>query len=64
MLRDDQGRGLDRFILLFLLGLLLFVSPLMDWVTEHGTWYLPYLLWLALIALTGWLQYRRGRHDL
>ncbi len=64
MLQDDQGRGLDRFVLLFLLGLLLFVSPLMDWVVEHGNWYLPYVLWLALIVLAAWLQIRRGRHDI
>lgn len=60
---DDQGRGLDRVVLLFLLGLLLFASPLKDWINSFGAWYLPYLFWLLLIVLGAWLQYLRGHHD-
>ncbi len=61
---DDQGRGLDRVVLLFLLGLLLFASPLRDWIISFGIWYLPYVFWFLLIVLGAWLQYLRGHNDI
>ena len=63
MLNDDSGRGFDLILVLFLLGLLLFASPLLDWFLSHGLWYIPYLLWLLLIALGAWLQLLRSRRD-
>ncbi|SEQ42324.1 hypothetical protein SAMN05421693_13027 [Ectothiorhodospira magna] len=55
----------DKTLLLFLLGLLLFASPLLEWWTRPGApWYLPYLLWGLIIALAALAQWYRGPHDL
>jgi drug/metabolite transporter (DMT)-like permease len=51
----------DTLVLLILFGVLLFASPVVLWWTDpQSPWYLPYLLWLLLIGLGGWLF---GRHD-
>ena len=53
--------GRDRAILLALLMLALFASPAVSWWLSAGPpWYLPYLLWLAVIVLAAW-QSRRPR---
>lgn len=58
----EPGKYLDRAILLFLLGLFLFASPLLAWWSAPGRpWYLPYLLWLCLIVLAFLLQRQRDR---
>jgi hypothetical protein len=45
----------DRAILLALLMLTLFASPAVSWwLDTHPPWFLPYLLWLAVIALAAW----------
>ena len=57
---SESGRHLDRVVLLFLFALFLFASPLVAWWAGPGRpWYLPYLLWLAVVLLALWLQ--RGR---
>jgi hypothetical protein len=61
----EPGHPLDGTILLFLLALLVFLSPLTWWwASDRNPWYLPYVLWLALIGLMAWLQRRRGHHEL
>ncbi len=61
----DSRRQLDSVLLLALLTLLLFASPLMTWwARDTSPWYLPYLLWLLVIFIGGWLQLRRGDHEL
>ncbi len=61
----DSRRQLDSVLLLALLALLLFASPLMTWwARDTSPWYLPYLLWLLVIFIGGWLQLRRGDHEL
>jgi NhaP-type Na+/H+ or K+/H+ antiporter len=53
---------LDSVVLLFLLGVFLFVSPFSAWwAAKAGVWYLPYVLWLGLIVLIAWVVHRR--HD-
>ena len=53
-------RQLDRTLALGLLIILLFSAPLVAWWTSPGSpWYLPYLLWIAIILLIAWIQ---GRH--
>jgi hypothetical protein len=43
----------------------LLVSPLKLWWARAGLgWIAPFALWLALIALGGWLSRPRGRDDL
>lgn len=58
----EPGKYLDRVLLLFLLALLLFASPVLTWWSAPGrAWYLPYLLWTIVIALGWWLQRGRDR---
>ena len=60
---SDNGSGLDSVVLVFLFGVLLFLSPFTFWWAEAaGVWYLPYLLWLVLILLIAAVA-RRLRHD-
>ncbi|MFI5400244.1 MAG: hypothetical protein ACHQZQ_04225 [SAR324 cluster bacterium] len=60
--RPDSVRSLDSVVLLFLLGVFLFVSPFsLWWAANARVWYLPYLLWLGQIGLIAWLVHRR--HD-
>jgi hypothetical protein len=61
----DNERHFDRAILLALFAVLLFASPLARWWSALGApWYLPYLLWLAVVLLGAWLQQRNPRYDL
>jgi hypothetical protein len=60
--RSDPGRSLDTVVLVFLLGVFLFVSPFSAWWGAVArVWYLPYVLWLGLIVLIAWVVHRR--HD-
>lgn len=62
-LRPDSGRHYDSAVLSFLVGLLLFLSPLTFWwASTAKVWYLPYLLWLGWIVVIAWAM-RRLRHD-
>lgn len=54
---------MERVILLLLFALLLLISPLVEyWAADDSPWYLPYLLWGVIVALTAWLQ-RKLRSD-
>jgi len=58
----ESGKYLDRVILLFLFALFLLLSPIAAWWSAPGSpWYLPYLLWLAVILLGFRLQRGRDR---
>lgn len=62
---NDRDPRYDRVLLLFLLGLFLLISPLMNWwAADDSPWYAPYLLWLGLIGLAAAVAARRDRHDL
>ena len=55
--------NLDRVLILFLLALVLLLSPLVQWwAGDRVPWYSPYLVWALLIFLTYRLQ-RHSRHD-
>jgi hypothetical protein len=57
----ENDPPVDTLVLLILLGILLFASPVILWWTDpESPWYLPYLLWLLIIALGGWLFSRHG----
>ena len=48
-----------------LLALLLFATPLLEWLTRmnnHSGWYIPYLLWGVIIG-AAFLYQRMHRHD-
>ncbi len=60
----DYGPG-SYSVALFLLGLLLFLSPLATWWAGlTPRWFVPYLLWLGFIVLTALVARRMRRHDL
>lgn len=59
---DNRDRP-DSVVLLLLFGLFLFFSPFTFWWAAMAhAWYVPYLLWLGLIALIAWVVQRSG-HD-
>jgi hypothetical protein len=52
---SSKNAGRDRAVLLALLALALFATPTISWwLTAAPPWYLPYLLWLAVIVLAAW----------
>lgn len=56
---------LDKTLLVSLVGLVLFASPLVRWWPAiQPPWYFPYALWAVLILLIIWAQARRSRHGL
>lgn len=58
-----RGRQRESVVLSFLLALLLLAeSPIMTWwATGDKPWYLPYLIWLGIIALVAWVNVRVRR---
>lgn len=55
----------DSSVLIALLGLLFFASPLVGWWAGDGSvWYLPYLLWALIIILAAFLHSRQNPDDL
>lgn len=60
-LPPNTGRPIDSTLLLFAFALFLLVSPLVGWwASDHSPWYLPYLLWFAIIGLVAWAQQRHA----
>ena len=63
-LRTEPGRPLTSLVLVFLFGLMMYATPFFTWwAVEESPWYLPYVIWLAIILLVAFAQ-RRGRHDI
>lgn len=61
-LEQDNSERSDRSILVFLVGVFLFASPFtLWWAGITDLWYLPYLMWVGLIALIAWVVQRS--HD-
>jgi hypothetical protein len=59
MQEPPPDRQIDRIIALGLLILLLFSAPVMIWWTSPGSpWYLPYLIWVAVICVIAWINLR------
>lgn len=51
-------------LLVFTIAALLFGSPLRRlWLAEGAPAYLPFVVWLGVIVLGGWVAYRSGGHD-
>ena len=56
--------GIDKTLLVFVLGIVLFVSPLVSWWPELPLpWYAPYVMWAVIIALAFLTQWSRRRHE-
>jgi hypothetical protein len=51
----------DASVLIGLLALLIFASPLLSWwLRDENPWYLLYLLWACVIALGALIHARPG----
>jgi len=60
---QPSRRVVERIILVLALALFLFATPFIyGWARDNSPWYLPYLLWVAVIALTAWNYYRSRDH--
>ncbi len=60
---SENNRNPDLALLIFLLGIAVLTAPVLNWWArgEHP-WYLPYLIWAGLIALSA-LRPRRNHSD-
>ncbi|MES9814557.1 MAG: UTP--glucose-1-phosphate uridylyltransferase [Candidatus Thiodiazotropha endolucinida] len=57
--QPPPDRLIDRTVALGLLILLLFSTPIMIWWTSPGSpWYLPYIIWMAVICFIAWINQR------
>ncbi len=58
----EPARRIEKTLLIVAFALLLFASPILYlWAQDDSPWYLPYLLWLTVIACTAWVQSDRPR---
>lgn len=54
-----------RLVLLLVLSFYLFSPVIIDWWIEPaGAWYRPFLIWLALIVVSVWLEQQKGYDEL
>lgn len=61
----DNGKFLNLVLVAFIIAAFVFASPFHQWwMVPETPWYVPYLIWLAIIVMTGIVHRRRGRHDL
>lgn len=64
MSRSPRVSARELAVLLGLLLLLLFASPLVEWWARAPLpWYTAYLIWAAVIVLAGLLAWRSGRDE-
>lgn len=62
---SDKGRYLNLVLVTFLVAAFVFASPFyLLWMVPGTPWYVPYLLWLAVILITGALRFSRRRDGL
>jgi len=53
-------KTIERTLLLALLMLVLFASPVIfAWAADASPWYTPYILWAGVIAGIAWINRRR-----
>ena len=53
-----------RLVFLLVLGIYIFSPVIIDWWIAPGSvWYRPYLIWAAIIAVSIWLETRRGPNE-
>lgn len=64
MLIPPENDLRDASVLIGLLAMLLFASPLLSWwARDDHPWYVLYLLWLIVIGLGALIHSRRGGYD-
>jgi hypothetical protein len=67
MMRSGSAgvKYLDLVLVAFIVTAFVFASPFhVLWMSDESPWYVPYLLWLGVIAVTAIIGIWRGRHDL
>jgi len=56
--------SLDKVVLLFLVGLLFFASPLLSWIfSATKPWFFIYFVWLVFICLIAISQFVQSKKD-
>ena len=59
-----SNRPLERTLLVVALALLLFATPVIYWWGQDDSpWFLIYVLWLVIIALSAWLYFTQSDDD-
>jgi hypothetical protein len=62
---SDNGKFLNLVLVTFIVAVFVFASPFyLWWMSPTTPWYVPYLIWLAVIVVTAVVQLWRGRHEL
>ncbi len=60
---SSELRPTEITIVVVLIALLLLLPPMSSlWFGSYSAWYLPYLVWLAIILLAYWLQRLLRKH--
>lgn len=60
-----RGKYLNVVLVTFMIAVFLFASPFyLFWMSPGTPWYVPYVIWLAVIVMTGIVQHWRSRHEL
>ena len=61
----DKEKPLNLVLVTFIIAVFLFASPFyLLWMSPETPWYVPYLIWLGVIAMTGIVHHWRGRREL
>lgn len=61
----ERGKFLNVVLVTFMIAAFLFASPFyLFWMSPGTPWYVPYVIWLAVIVMTGIVQHWRSRHEL
>ena len=56
-------RPTEITVVVLLIALLVLLPPLLRlWISVDAPWFMPYLVWAAIIALAYWLQRLLSRH--
>jgi len=56
-------RPTEITVVVLLIALLILLPPLLRlWVSIDSPWFLPYLVWMAIIGLSYWLQRLLRKH--
>jgi hypothetical protein len=62
---SDNVKFLDLVLVAFVVAVFVFASPFhLLWMAPDTPWYVPYLIWLGVIVMTGIVQRWRDRHEL
>ena len=62
-LLPERNRTTDLALLVFGAGALILVSPARNLWAAGRSWFIPFVLWLALIAAVAWIGRRRRSRD-